>query len=195
MRFGLGGALSASIAIALATPASAATTLYEFSGVITSQIGAIEIDGFRSHVGEKFSGTVLFDPEKQFEDSSSVVDSISPISVGDSLVIDTPGDKAASSVYNGKRYLYILPFNPVVFTSQGKSYQCAGSGNVTITGPSTMSFGLGCVAGNARIEGSGSYKVAGSTSAVPEIGTWAMMILGFGIIGYSMRRKTVLRFV
>jgi hypothetical protein len=58
-----------------------------------------------------------------------------------------------------------------------------------------MSFGLGCVAGNARIEGSGSYKVAGSTSAVPEIGTWAMMILGFGIIGCSMRRKTVLRFV
>lgn len=195
MRFGLGGALFASMAITLATPVSAATTLYEFSGVITSQIGGIEIDGFHNHVGEKFSGTVSFDPDKQFEDYSSAVDNISPISVGDSLVIDTPGDKAASSVYNGKRYLYIPPFNPVIFTSQGKNYQCAGSGNVTITGPSTMSFGLGCVAGNARIEGSGFYKVAGSTSAVPEIGSWTMMILGFGIIGCLMRRKTVLRFV
>ncbi|MHC9419741.1 PEPxxWA-CTERM sorting domain-containing protein [Sphingomonas citri] len=30
---------------------------------------------------------------------------------------------------------------------------------------------------------------------VPEPATWAMMILGFGAIGYAMRRKTVLRFV
>lgn len=30
---------------------------------------------------------------------------------------------------------------------------------------------------------------------VPEPGTWMTMILGFGAIGYAMRRKTVLRFV
>lgn len=32
-------------------------------------------------------------------------------------------------------------------------------------------------------------------SAVPEPSTWMMMILGFGAIGYAMRRKTVLRYV
>lgn len=32
-------------------------------------------------------------------------------------------------------------------------------------------------------------------AAVPEPATWSMMILGFGAIGYAMRRKTVLRFV
>jgi hypothetical protein len=32
-------------------------------------------------------------------------------------------------------------------------------------------------------------------SAVPESKTWAMMVLGFGAIGYAMRRKTALRFV
>lgn len=31
-------------------------------------------------------------------------------------------------------------------------------------------------------------------AAVPEPGTWAMMILGFGVIGYAMRRRTVVRF-
>lgn len=35
------------------------------------------------------------------------------------------------------------------------------------------------------------YTPAG---AVPEPATWAMMILGFGVIGYAMRRKTMLRF-
>lgn len=34
-----------------------------------------------------------------------------------------------------------------------------------------------------------------STAAVPEPATWAMMILGFGVVGYAMRRKTVMRFV
>lgn len=35
----------------------------------------------------------------------------------------------------------------------------------------------------------------GITAAVPEPASWAMMILGFGVIGYSLRRKTALRFV
>ena len=32
------------------------------------------------------------------------------------------------------------------------------------------------------------------TGAVPEPGTWAMMLLGFGAVGYSMRRKAKVRF-
>ncbi|MBW6531950.1 PEPxxWA-CTERM sorting domain-containing protein [Sphingomonas sp. RRHST34] len=32
-----------------------------------------------------------------------------------------------------------------------------------------------------------------SVASVPEPSTWAMMILGFGAVGYAMRRKTVLR--
>jgi hypothetical protein len=34
-----------------------------------------------------------------------------------------------------------------------------------------------------------------STASVPEPSTWAMMILGFGAVGYAMRRKTALRIV
>lgn len=32
-------------------------------------------------------------------------------------------------------------------------------------------------------------SVPGTNGAVPEPGTWAMMLLGFGAIGYSMRRR------
>jgi hypothetical protein len=30
----------------------------------------------------------------------------------------------------------------------------------------------------------------GVISAVPEVGTWAMMLLGFGGVGFAMRRRT-----
>ncbi len=38
-------------------------------------------------------------------------------------------------------------------------------------------------------------RVGGSAPAVPEPATWATMMLGFGVIGYALRRRTVLRFV
>ncbi|MFK3891654.1 FxDxF family PEP-CTERM protein [Sphingomonas sp. NPDC079357] len=41
----------------------------------------------------------------------------------------------------------------------------------------------GTYTGNVRFE-----------SAVPEPGTWALMILGFGIVGYAMRRRPSVRF-
>jgi hypothetical protein len=34
-----------------------------------------------------------------------------------------------------------------------------------------------------------------ASPAVPEPATWAMMMLGFGMVGYSLRRKTAMRFV
>ncbi|RYD25932.1 MAG: PEP-CTERM sorting domain-containing protein [Lysobacteraceae bacterium] len=33
-----------------------------------------------------------------------------------------------------------------------------------------------------------------ATPAVPEPGTWALMILGFGVVGYAMRRRPSVRF-
>jgi hypothetical protein len=35
------------------------------------------------------------------------------------------------------------------------------------------------------------FGIAIATSAVPEPGTWAMMLIGFGAVGYSMRRRKV----
>ena len=34
-----------------------------------------------------------------------------------------------------------------------------------------------------------SLNVAFGAAAVPEPGTWAMMLLGFGAVGFSMRRR------
>ncbi|VXC85379.1 FxDxF family PEP-CTERM protein [Sphingomonas sp. 8AM] len=52
---------------------------------------------------------------------------------------------------------------------------------LSITGKLTGATGT--YTGNVRFE-----------SAVPEPGTWALMILGFGIVGYAMRRRPSVRF-
>lgn len=57
----------------------------------------------------------------------------------------------------------------------------AGTQNLSVTGKLTGSTGT--YTGNVRFE-----------SAVPEPGTWALMILGFGIVGYAMRRRPSVRF-
>lgn len=49
-----------------------------------------------------------------------------------------------------------------------------GSNNITVSGTS---------GGNASFAGALSF------AAVPEPGTWAMMLLGFGAVGFSMRRR------
>ena len=44
---------------------------------------------------------------------------------------------------------------------------------------------------NGFSRGNGSYGARGSfvPGAIPEPGTWAMMVLGFGVLGYSIRRR------
>jgi hypothetical protein len=46
----------------------------------------------------------------------------------------------------------------------------------------------GTTGGEAAFRGTLSFA---STSAVPEPTTWAMMLIGFGAVGYSMRRRQV----
>lgn len=53
---------------------------------------------------------------------------------------------------------------------------------------------LGAVAGQPSAAAF-SISTFTPTPSVPEPGTWMMMILGFGVVGYAMRRKAVLRYV
>ncbi|MFD1788149.1 cistern family PEP-CTERM protein [Sphingomonas floccifaciens] len=89
---------------------------------------------------------------------------------------------------------------------------CNGSGNsgVTVSDmPVSGAFTLNYATGQtnltvdnfaARWQAAGannnlSLSATGTiTSAVPEPATWAMMMLGFGVVGYGMRRRTAVRF-
>lgn len=56
--------------------------------------------------------------------------------------------------------------------------------NATLSGSSVGAFGSATITGGTGI-------LRGVSPAVPEPGTWALMLLGFGAIGVSMRRRQV----
>jgi len=85
----------------------------------------------------------------------------------------TPGVIFVGTVYN-----LIIGTTPSGFSAFGLPLTnlAAGDYRLTINGISPNS---GSFTGNVRI----------TTGAVPEPGTWALMLLGFGAVGLAMRRK------
>ncbi len=94
--------------------------------------------------------------------------------------------------------------NNVSFTSvalNGTEYTIGSTGAVefrflpslgVLTGRQVLSV-------NGNSGGNGSYAgtlafTAAATPAVPEPATWALMLMGFGAVGYSMRRRSKVRF-
>ena len=95
--------------------------------------------------------------------------------------------------------LFDIPGNPYYYLTSGATF-LDGSGvrfnagaaqNIAFFHQDGVAADLYRVNGNGTISAFGpatSTRVA-ATGAVPEPSTWAMMLLGFGAIGYSMRRK------
>ena len=63
---------------------------------------------------------------------------------------------------------------------------------VTFTAPSTGIYTMNASVQNVGSSSSPSYLLLDAT-AVPEPGTWMLMLLGLGAVGFSMRRRTNLR--
>lgn len=75
-----------------------------------------------------------------------------------------------------------------VLTSVGQLGQTAFEFNAPITG-----FNLNTLTVNGVSRGNGSYGgqiTFTPTGAIPEPATWAMLILGFAVVGFSMRRRS-----
>lgn len=54
-------------------------------------------------------------------------------------------------------------------------------------------FNVGTFALTSIVSGSSSLRISAVTAAVPEPASWAMMLVGFGSIGYAMRRRAKVR--
>jgi len=90
------------------------------------------------------------------------------------------------------------------FTSGANGNAGVRGGTITRTGAGTYSGTDFQFTRSVQLNNGGSTTLLTASTfsvrqiipaPVPEPATWAMMILGFGAIGYAMRRKTVLRFV
>lgn len=108
---------------------------------------------------------------------------------GNAGILIASGGLSASAAdlffnYNGGGYaLFQSPF-----VGSGKNFLCfagspcgnfAGATNLAVNNPSVVS----------TTAYQGTVKIASVNSAVPEPATWAMVLLGFGCIGFAMRLK------
>ena len=114
--------------------------------------------------------------------------------VTDSLVRAAlaPDAPAGSSAANNGTYVIVGPTGFTFSATDRVSFDISGTtgqGFFTIN-DDLFSINLATGAGT-RIGALGQTGIIGITAAapVPEPGTWAMMLLGFGAVGYSLRRK------
>jgi hypothetical protein len=92
------------------------------------------------------------------------------------------GIKLTSIVLNGFEALASL-------NTAGNAYEARLDNVASITNPQTLRVNY-----TSTSSGSAAGTVSFTAAAVPEPATWALMILGFGVVGYAMRRRPAVRF-
>lgn len=100
---------------------------------------------------------------------------------------NNPNDATLSFAINGNQVGSVLQAGSPSGTTPQTWQSFTTSYTAAATGPVTLAFrfaGLGNTAADFAVD-----KV--SMTAVPEPATWAMMILGLGVVGTSMRRRRV----
>jgi hypothetical protein len=147
--------LASALAIALSTPASAATYVFSLSGPNTA---SFTIDSSPVPTTTGFGSFTLSDVSGAYNGSLTTFSSISFFSGG-----QTSGGLRLNSTVDLQ--------GPQLFTG-------------LLSSP-TFSLGTFFLDDGFR----GRYSLSVTNGAVPEPSTWVMMLLGFGAVGASMRRR------
>lgn len=200
----------AAVATLMASPTMAATAVNSYTGGDVGNFGEPNRTiGFTFNVSQSLSVTSLgvFDFQNDGLTSSHQIG----IWDGTGLLLGsaTIGAGSAAALIDGFRYIDVASLN----LSAGQTYTIGverGSDNyifnpttVTTDPLVTLISGVRSAAGTNFIrptEDTNSGRFGPNfrfnpAAAVPEPSAWAMMMLGFGMVGYSLRRKTALRFV
>lgn len=166
-------AATAAAAFAVASPASAALTLIANPATCTTSDAVCNwnVVGFTD--AGAFSQSATFELPQLGNTGSSITNSATKLAMGSSGNIDF------TSIFltdpNGMVYNYSLTPTGLVETGNILLATVAGTYKLTVEGTANTAATYG---GNITF------------SAVPEPATWALMILGFGAVGFSMRRRS-----
>jgi hypothetical protein len=160
------------------------------SAVTISSLGVFDDDGdgllsnlsvaIYDSVSKTIVGpTVMFAANTDGTGQAYLFQSVTPFSLA-------PGSyQLASWGYNGVDRNFNThspaPGGPIVFNSL--------NGALTAVGVGYSNEGTGGAYGNIAAAGPTRFGAGSMIAAAPEPGTWALMLLGFGGIGYSLRRR------
>ena len=160
-----------------AVPASAATVTFDVSSpspagvIVLSPAGPNSVAGF---LGFDVTG------EGDFVANFTFVNPYDPAAAGGSAVFNFDGDLITFT--DGD-----ISGSGVVTTTMGPQGSSIQVDRASLgVGPQTLTF-----RGTLNPTGNGFARIGGqlTLTAVPEPGTWAMFILGFGAMGAAMRRR------
>jgi hypothetical protein len=111
------------------------------------------------------------------------------------LSTDNSGDGVIVSIFSSASPTALFSDATSLTTNLAYGLTAAFSGSTTLAAGETLSFVVSNGANNAYgWDSTGLRASITSTGAVPETATWAMMLVGFGTVGFGMRtarRRTV----
>ena len=174
-------ALATAACVFSASSASAATFFFDASDMDLAfgADGSISATFGRSGIG---NGTAEGGPEGDFTDIYTFTIPDGGLASG-SITTNTSFLGASTDLD-----LVTVFFNGVQLTGTGVGLNEAYFANAV----PIFANQLNTITINGFSRGNGSYGARGSfvpTAAIPEPGVWAMMVLGFGVLGYSIRRR------
>ena len=205
MRFGLAAAAAA---LACAAPSEAAILIYSFystgSGGMSETSPTTGVQTTRSYIGGVFS--VVIDTDKAVTTATqttftavgfdrtqyTLISNAAGMSL--TTLFGTPYDRDYTST--SASICFASP-QPVGFLVVPVAVdQSCSSGGTTVQSHYGRGGYSGKITGfDVRSAPAGTLLIAGFTGDVPEPATWAMMIVGFGILGASLRQRRFARMV
>lgn len=195
--------LAATAAIAVATPAIAASPLTnpgfetgDTSGWVTNPSDLVSVvsnfNGYNPYQGDYFA--VL--SSGAGANLSTVASQLFNMTAGQTFYVATAFLGGDYLPYNDSGAVGVLNFvtstNTVLFSKDIATVGNYGSTPwkvVSFTAPNTGSYYLSANVKNVGDNSLNSYLLLDSASGVPEASTWAMMILGLGAVGGILRRR------
>lgn len=178
------------------TPASAASLV---SAAVTGPSGTV----WNTDSADSFYALFLVRPFANVINPTDNFTSTPSTSGANNFGIAGDGFPAGTSANSDSSYLLTLIFGDGATISgqyDGSTFLNGTSSTVgaltyTLTGfgwdrsPADNVSAFSAVSGGDPSDYSGQFAYTMQTAAVPEPATWAMMLLGFGAIGFAMRRR------
>jgi len=195
MRHSIAGLLLATAALALAMPAAAATIVYE--GACQQFCQLQQVSGTVTSVSYSyvFMGNQRFAPVGFADDGPSIYRASGVLNVSGARSVPYSYLVTGTDTGVGISFDYNVPIEQAL-TGNLSYYQGDGTFEIGAASFPTLTYVSGRGVDLRQLLGGGPgfspYRIVinyDEVPAVPEPSTWALMLAGFGMVGYAMRRR------